>query len=281
MPMTAADPAADLPVLGAAMPVRCLETYRDWLVAGQRDLELQDFTRAEPLNGDGWRAAAARARELLSGHTGRLGIHGPFFGFTIATEDPDVRAVVRRRMDQGLDVCEELGATQMVIHSPYTTWDHANLDNLPTGRQGVVDRVHAALEAAVPRAEALGVELVIENIEDKDPALRVDLARSFDSQAVRVSIDTGHAHYAHVSTGAPPVDRYVLAAGAMLGHVHLQDADGYADRHWAPGDGTVLWASVFRAIAALPVRPRLILELRDHAEIPRGAQHLAALGLAR
>ena len=84
--MTAADPAADLPVLGAAMPVRCLETYRDWLVAGQRDLELQDFIRAETLNGDGWRAAAARARELLSGHTGRLGIHGPFFGFTIATD---------------------------------------------------------------------------------------------------------------------------------------------------------------------------------------------------
>ena len=59
MPMTAADPAADLPVHGAAMPVRCLETYRDWLVAGQRDLELQDFIRAETLNGDGWRGAAA------------------------------------------------------------------------------------------------------------------------------------------------------------------------------------------------------------------------------
>ena len=278
--MTATSPDS-LPILGAAMPVRVLETMKDWIVEGGRDLELQDFIRAETLNGDGWRATAARARALLSGHAGRLGIHGPFFGFNIATEDPDIRAVIRKRMAQGLDVCEELGATQMVIHSPYTTWDHYNLDNQPAARQGVVDRVHAALEQAVPRAEALGVELVIENIEDKDPAVRVALVRSFDSPAVRVSIDTGHAHYAHVQTGAPPVGRYVLAAGELLAHVHLQDADGYADRHWAPGDGTVLWASVFRAIAALASRPRLILELRDHAEIPRGAEHLIRMGLAR
>ena len=169
----------------------------------------------------------------------------------------------------------------MVVHSPFTTWGHNNYDNTPSGRQDVIDRTNAALDDAVRRAEAIGVELVIENIEDKDPHDRVRLADSFGSDAVRVSLDTGHAHYAHGSTGAPPVDRYVTAAGDRLAHIHLQDADGYADRHWAPGDGTVLWASVFRAIAALPVRPRLILELQDHAEIPRGAQHLAALGLAR
>ncbi|MBR7518030.1 TIM barrel protein, partial [Mycobacterium tuberculosis] len=91
---------------------------------------------------------------------------------------------------------------------------------------------HATLAPVVARAAETGVELVIENIEDKDPTDRVTLARTFDSPAVRVSLDTGHAHYAHGSTGAPPVDQYVTAAGNMLTHVHIQDADGYADRHW-------------------------------------------------
>jgi hypothetical protein len=64
---------------------------------------------------------------------------------------------------------------------------------------------------------------------------RLDLARSFDSAAVKLSIDTGHAHNAHCDQGAVPVDYFVVAAGEWLAHVHLQDTDGFADRHWAPG----------------------------------------------
>ena len=77
-----------------------------------------------------------------------------------------------------------------------------------------------------------------------------------------------------MSTGAPPVDYYVDAAGDMLTHVHLQDTDGYADRHWAPGDGTMRWAAVFRALGRLSSNPRLILEVQDQTNIRRGAAHL-------
>ncbi len=194
-----------------ALPLDGLRLHKDWILEKQRDLELQDFFWAEVLNGD-WRPLADEIGRELDGYRGRLGIHGPFWGFNIATQDPDVRAVVQKRMSQGLDVCAHVGATQMVIHSPYTTWDYNNLDYNPGGREQVVERVHKTIGEAVKRAEDLGVTLVIENIEDKDPHIRVDLARSFDSEAVRVSIDTGHANYAYGSTGAPPVDYYVHAA---------------------------------------------------------------------
>lgn len=270
-----------LPLLGAAMPADALPLWRDWLFEeGGRDLELQDFFRADLLMGD-WRPLVRDIRRQLEGHGGRLGIHGPFWGFVVDTEDPEVRAVVAKRLDQGLDVCEALGATQMVVHSPFTTWDHNNLDMVADARAKLQDRVHAAMGAAVARAERIGVTLVIENVEDKDPDARVALARSFGSERVRVSLDTGHAHYAHVSTGAPPVDYYVAAAGDMLEHVHLQDADGYADRHWALGDGSILWPSVFRALARLTSNPRLVIELRDKTEIGRAAEYLVKAGLAR
>lgn len=269
-----------LPMLGAAMTVDELETWRDWLIEGRRDLELQSFIEAETLNGD-WMPLVARARRLLDGYEGRLGIHGPFWGFSIASEDPDVRALVARRLDQGLAVCEALGATQMVIHSPYTTWSHNNLDSLPGARERLSERVHDTLRDAVRRAEGIGCTMVIENIEDKDPAVRVALAESFASPAVAVSLDTGHAHYAHGSTGAPPVDFYVTAAGNRLQHVHIQDADGYADRHWEIGKGTVNWHAVFGALARLESRPRLILELRHKAAIPASVAWLKAAGLAQ
>jgi sugar phosphate isomerase/epimerase len=267
------------PVLGVALPLDGLRQHKAWILEKQRDLELQDFFWAEVLNGD-WKPLADEIRKELSGYKGRLGIHGPFWGFNIATMDPDVRDVVRKRMSQGLDVCAHVGATQMVIHSPYSTWDYNNLDYNPGSRQQVIERTHAAIGDAVKRAEDMGVVLVIENIEDKDAHIRVDLAKSFDSPSVRVSIDTGHANYAHGSTNGPPVDYFVHAAGDMLHHVHLQDTDGHADRHWNPGEGNIAWPEVFRALSRVQSHPRLILEVRNKDTVRAGADHLLALGLA-
>ncbi|WP_118133951.1 sugar phosphate isomerase/epimerase [Oceanicella sp. SM1341] len=268
-----------LPLLGVCLPTDALETYGDWIIADQRDLEIQDFFNAELLEGD-WRTTAAKTKRLLAGYTGRLGIHGPFWGFSIGTSDPDIRAVVQKRFGQGLDACEEIGATQMVIHSPFTTWDYTNRHHLP-GQYRAAANARATLEPLLPRAEALGVTFVIENIEDRDPAERVALVESLASPSVRVSLDTGHANIAHHQHSAPPVDHHVIAAGDMLEHVHIQDTDGYADRHWRPGLGNILWGSLFAALARLEVKPRLNLELRDKAEVPAAVAHLEALGLAR
>jgi sugar phosphate isomerase/epimerase len=129
-------------------------------------------------------------------------------------------------------------------------------------------------------AEDHGIEIVLENCEDRDPAERVALAASFNSPALRVSLDTGHAHYAHGATGAPPVDAFIRAAGPALAHVHLQDADAVADRHWALGQGNILWPGVFAALRELPQIPRLILEMADARDILRSARWTAAQGLA-
>ena len=273
------DFSPDLPFVGAAMNVADLDHYRDWLLAGQRDLELQDF--CDPAAFDDLDGLVAHARSRLDGYTGRLGIHGAFYDLPLAARDPEIGKVVQHRLAQDLDAAEALGATHIVIHSPFSTWDHNNLPAYPDGEQHVFERCNANMAAAVKRAESAGICFVIENIEDKDPAARVRLAKAFNSPAVKVSIDTGHAHYAHGSTGAPPVDYYVRAAGTELMHIHLQDADGHADRHWPPGKGTVNWHAVFAALKATGATPRLILELADVSRIMEGADWLVAEGLVR
>jgi sugar phosphate isomerase/epimerase len=269
-----------LPLIGAALYVEDLPAMSPWLIEDQRDVEIQDFIHIEVLMGD-WQGHAELARQLLDGHTGRRGIHGPFWGFSIACQDPDIRTVVQKRMRQGLEAARIIGATQMVIHSPFTTWSYNNLDKDPGARDQLTEHCHATLGDAVKVAEDSGITLVIENIEDKDPMDRVRLAQSFSSPAVAVSIDTGHAHYAHGTTGAPPVDYYVTAAGEHLRHVHVQDADGYADRHWPPGKGTVNWHAVFAALGNLPQAPHLVLELNDNSRLREGADWLIGNGLAR
>ena len=278
---------AELPLsIGAALMVEDLPTYRDWLIEGQRDLEVQDFLKPDVLLGD-WRARVAEAKRHLDGFEGRLGIHGPFCDLPLDITDPELAPILSRRMVTAVEAASALGARQMVVHSPYKTWDWFNFGNnpragnTPSAAETTIARVQANLAEAVRLAETHGVTLVIENIEDIAPSWRRELAASFGSDAVRVSIDTGHAHYAHATTGAPPVDFFVTDAGPMLSHVHLQDADGFADRHWPPGRGTVNWHAVFRAIATLPQRPHLVLELRHAADIPAAMGYLEREGLAR
>jgi sugar phosphate isomerase/epimerase len=121
---------------------------------------------------------------------------------------------------------------------------------------------------------------VIENIQDARPETRRTMVDSFGSSAIALSIDTGHAQLARRMSGAPPVADFVADAGAQLAHVHLQDVDGHADRHWAPGDGEIEWAGVFRALAACEGTSHLVLELRDKSTIPAGFAYLENLGLA-
>ncbi|NTU82094.1 MAG: sugar phosphate isomerase/epimerase [Chloroflexales bacterium] len=228
----------DLPLIGAALMVADLATHAEWLVGGQRDIEIQDPFIPDVLDGD-WRAVAREARRLLAGHSGRLGIHGPFYSLNLAPFDPKVRAITIERLRQGLDFAGELGATHMVVHSPFMSFGHPAHTYTPASRrQYDIEAAHAVIEPLLPQAESLGCTIVIENIADGGPAPVLDLVRSFGTPLVRASLDTGHATIMQ-QVGAPTPDQWVREAGDLLAHVHLQDSDGLLDRHWAPGDGAI------------------------------------------
>ena len=201
----------------------------------------------------------------LAGFTGRLGIHGPFEGLDLDNKDPELRPLITAR--------------QMMRHSPFDRWYHTNRLATPGYSEDKLARVHAVRGPVVQAATDAGIRFVVENIEDVDPQDRRALAESFGSDAVALSVDTGHAQLARRMSGAPPVDYFVRDAGSMRSLVRPQDADGHADRHWAPGEGEIEWAAVFRALADSADAPRLVLELRDKAAIPRGFALLAGLGL--
>ncbi len=264
-------------IAGAALPVSKLEAHRDWLVDGQRDLEIQDAFRPEVLDG-GWRSLARQARNTLTGYSGRLGIHGPFDGLPIVTTDPMIRAVVTARLLQGLDFAEEVGATHMVVHSPWLNLGHPFIPHSPYyERKDIIGRAQQTLAPAVKRAEQIKCALVIENIFDQHTAPWIELIQSFNSGYVRASIDVGHAYIMHRAGGASP-DAFVRAAGPLLEHLHLQDTDGLSDRHWRPGVGNVNWFALFEALQQLDHTPRLILELHDYDLIQEGALWLADNG---
>ena len=268
--------------IGAALPIAEVATYRDWLFDDNRDLELQDFFRPDVYR-NGIQETVDRAKAALDGFERRLGIHGPFFGLDIACNDPDVAEVIGKRFAQGVEAAAAVGAMQMVAHSPFDNWHEFNRYNVFEGQTllgRVVEAVKTVMGPALKLAEEHGVEIVVENIKDITPGIRREMIAELGSPAMKLSIDTGHAHIAGRASNASPVDVYVSDAGNMLRHVHLQDGDGWADRHQAPGEGSINWGEVFRAFAALESAPNLVLELKRKEDIPQGFAYLHDAGLA-
>ena len=265
--------------IGACLKSSEIAAHRDWLFAADRDIEVQDFMSHAAL-GTEFEDRIGAAKAALDGHKGRVGIHGPFEGLDIDNKDEVLQPLITARFLKALEAADRIGARQMVMHSPYTLWYQNNILSGPGYAETKLERIHAILGPVVRRAEEAGITLVIENIQDVRPETRRAMVDSFGSQAIALSIDTGHAQLARRMSGAPPVEDFVRDAGDGLAHVHLQDVDGHADRHWAPGEGEIEWAAVFRALADCTSAPHLVLELRDKAHIPAGFAYLEGLGLA-
>ena len=208
-----------LPVLGAALSLQSLRAHRDWLLARQRDLEMQDFFRAEVLDGDWRRGGDIKA--ALDGYRGRLGIHGPFWGFKIDSHDPLMRA--------GRDEAHAAGARGAPNHRRDADGDPFALTppgtttistTIPTSRATVDRAGQSTLRRGHSAPRMIGCELVIENIEDKDPHAPRRACESARQQAVRVSLDTGHAQLcAHI---------HRRAAGRLLRGCSRRHADSRA-----------------------------------------------------
>lgn len=195
-------------------------------------------------------------------------------------KDPELRPLIAARFLKAVEAADRIGARQIVLHSPYTRWYQWNRLAKPDYDADKLARIHDIMTPVVRGAEDKGITLVIENILDVDPDSRRAMVDSFGSDAIALSIDTGHAHLARRMSGAPPVDYFVRNAGDQLAHVHLQDLDGHADRHWAPGEGEIHWPEVFRALSDCNSAPHLVLELRRKSDIPAGFAYLKGLGLA-
>lgn len=264
--------------IGACLKSDEIAAHRDWLFDAERDIEIQDFMSHDALTKD-LETLVDHVQHALIGHSGRVGIHGPFEGLDVDNKDPELRPLITNRYLLALDAADQIGARQMVMHSPFTLWYQNNIHNFPGYAGDKLARTHDTLGPVVRRAEALEITLVFENIQDVRPETRRQMVDSFESPAVALSIDTGHAQLARRMSGAPPVADFVADAGNQLAHVHLQDVDGHADRHWAPGEGEIEWTAVFRALSACESAPQIVLELRDKTHIPKGFAYLKALGL--
>lgn len=271
--------AAKRYTLGAATNVADLHLNRDWFLEGNRDLEIGDA--ADPLlldDRDEQQRRADQINQMLDGHTGRRGVHGPFRGVPLNSPDPLFQQLVAKRYNQAIAFTAMFGGSHMVIHSPFNGWVNPfTFGGDPVEMEKNIELIGATLADVLPVAEANGVVLVLENIHDFSCYPVLAVMEAINHPNLRLSLDIGHCQL-RVPQGGMPNDQYIRDAGAWLEHIHIQDNDALSDRHWTPGDGLINFASIFEALRQGEQNPRLIIELKDKTAIQRGAAFLNERG---
>jgi sugar phosphate isomerase/epimerase len=123
--------------------------------------------------------------------------------------------------------------------------------------QRTMEYAETALEHLGAFARPLGVRLLVENLlnEPTTPEHLITILEMGHLPNVGVCLDTGHAH----------IDQSVTEAIAILGDrivsVHVHDNHGAKDEHLWPGDGTIDWPPVAKALNALAAPPAAVLEI--------------------
>jgi sugar phosphate isomerase/epimerase len=268
-----------IPVVGAALPSHSLHAHLEWIMTAQRDLEIQDATDPHCLDGN-WRERTQLIRSMLDGYTGRLGIHGPFYGLDIGCSDPAIQAVVQRRLLQGLEFAGQIGAKHMVTHSPFMNFGTGFSASNPKSFAHTVEHARKTLEPVIQLASQIGCTIMIETIQDLNPRVLREFVLAFESPWVQHSIDVGHVRIG-MTRGGASITEWIRQNGDILRHVHLQDTDGTYDWHNRLGLGDINFAAIFAELQQLTHQPRLILEMRNHDEIPASWQYLVERNLAK
>ena len=249
--------------IGAAVTIKNMEAVIEWLCKEDRPIEIQDFTLPNILTDD-VSDILRTYQERLKPHSGVRGVHGPFFGLDIGNPERAFQKVISERLLKALEFCERLNGHYMVIHSPFTDWMRLNRLQYPAVKPNTIMCMGDILHAPLQRACEIGCTLVLENCDDTDPNMRMEAIQNINHPNLKLSVDTGHAQLAHCNYQAPTVVDFISATEDQLAHVHLQDVDGYADRHWHPGEGNIPWQAVMDELCTRQSTPHLIVEVRKN-----------------
>ena len=181
-------------------------------------------------------------------------IHGPFGpSCDPSSLEAEIREAALATLLDAVDLAAEAGAGYLVIHPGAEP-----IGDRPNERARRARLAAESIARLVPRAEARGVKLAVENMPPGHVGSRIDdlleILRAVDSPRVGLCFDTGHANLV-----GRTVSMWRKAAPHVLA-MHVHDNDGTADQHREPFSGSVKWGRLRNALVEVPYRGDFVLE---------------------
>lgn len=193
-------------------------------------------------------------------------LHGVFFDIKPNSLDSVMRSRSRALMRQSLAIANRLGVRGVVFHSDI--YGGMRLSIPPEVWLNSAEELFRQLCAENP-----GLSIYLENTIEQEPDQLVALAqRMADVPNFALALD-----YAHASLSATDGAVWLREMGPYVRHVHLNDNDLYADRHWPVGAGSIDYPR-FAALADrhIPGVP-MLMEVRTLEDARASLQAMTAL----
>lgn len=163
-------------------------------------------------------------------------VHAPFMDIAPGSPDQLVRGVVRKRLQQVIDVVKILKPRTVVCHAAYEDRRYRHMKDKWLEYSFSVWRWFGS------RVADEGGRLVLENVFENSPEELLDLFKALAREQVGFCLDVGHqAAFSSVS-----LERWLQVLGEFLHQLHLHDNNGIRDEHLAIGKGTVDFPLLFR-----------------------------------
>ena len=219
------------------------ETARKWGM----NLEIAEFCTAWNMDRE-FPAVDKAVRKKIEGIGGLL-LHAPFNELFPCAIDPKARELAASRFRQAIDLAKAYGAKKVILHGGYNPWIYYPV--------WYVERSVAFWKDFL--WEDPGVELVLENVLETDPAWLLDIVKGVNDPRLRMCLDIGHVHaYASI-----PVMEWLEKCAPWIGHFHIHNNDGTADRHCALFEGSISMADLLRRAEQLCPDATFTLELME------------------
>ena len=178
-------------------------------------------------------------------------LHGVFFDIKPNSMDSAIAQRSRALMRQSLAIANRLGVRGVTLHSDI--YGGMRLSIPPEVWLNAAEALFRQLCAENP-----GLDVWLENTIEQEPEQLLALARRMeDVPNFGLTFDLAHA-----SLSPTPARAWLEQLGPYVRHVHLNDNDLYADRHWPVGKGSIDYpAFAALADAYIPGVP-MLMEVR-------------------
>ncbi|HTY21191.1 MAG TPA: sugar phosphate isomerase/epimerase family protein [Geobacteraceae bacterium] len=209
----------------------------------QKDIRLVLERRVNPevyLAGDAYdsidRGELAAIAEALQGQGLSTTMHAPYADLNPGSPERLIREATLKRFHQLLDVAEAFRPRVIVLHPGYDRWRFAESREL---------WLHHSINTwreVLPRAEAIGCTLAVENVFEEEPSTLRALFEAVDSPLLRHCFDVGHWNlFVKMS-----MEEWFAEIGPWIAEAHIHDNQGKKDDHSAIGDGNIDFDLFFR-----------------------------------
>lgn len=208
-----------------------LQEYQQLAEQYGTGFELNDFFEPALLDEEGkLRDTIEKYRQvgLPEGST----MHGVFFDMVIFSQDARIRKATAERMEQSMQIAEELGVRGVVFHTNTNPIFYS-----PEYDEQAVQMITGYLSELLERYPQ--TEIYLENMFDSNPVILERISQKL-SRYPNYGVCLDYAH-AYVFGRSVSIDIWVRTLEPFVKHIHINDNNLTGDLHWPVGTGMVHW----------------------------------------